>query len=159
MAIAQKVSLKPGEKHCTRCGGYRLFFTRVENGRGVPAQPERGICYRCKGSGKEPPPKQNTRRSTQPAARQPLFKENEKIAMERIFEVIYDNDQSENPICMNHRILAKRVDMPVASVQRYVRGLINCQFVFFNYIGRKLSIESTVLGADRFDAKQAAQSR
>lgn len=37
---------------CDRCGGTGIFFTRVENGVGVPAQPDHGVCYQCGGLGK-----------------------------------------------------------------------------------------------------------
>lgn len=37
---------------CDRCGGKGIFIVRVENGNGVPAQPDNGTCYKCGGSGK-----------------------------------------------------------------------------------------------------------
>ena len=37
---------------CDRCGGLGIFITRVENGVGVPAQPDNGVCYQCGGRGK-----------------------------------------------------------------------------------------------------------
>lgn len=40
-----------GKVKCDRCGGNKLFFVRVENGKGVPAQPDGGICYKCGGDG------------------------------------------------------------------------------------------------------------
>lgn len=37
---------------CDRCGGTGIFVVRVENGVGVPAQPDHGVCYQCGGRGK-----------------------------------------------------------------------------------------------------------
>lgn len=42
------------EERCDRCGGGGIFFTRVHNGEGIPAQPDEGICYRCNGTGIDP---------------------------------------------------------------------------------------------------------
>jgi len=36
---------------CPRCNGDGIFYTRVYNGRPVPAQPDNGVCYRCNGAG------------------------------------------------------------------------------------------------------------
>ena len=41
------------EHSCSRCGGGGIFFVRVHNGYGVPAQPDNGVCYQCGGSGIE----------------------------------------------------------------------------------------------------------
>ncbi len=37
---------------CDRCGGHGVYFVAVHNGKGVPAQPADGVCYKCGGSGK-----------------------------------------------------------------------------------------------------------
>lgn len=39
------------EEYCDRCGGYGIFHTGVLNNQGIPAQPDEGICYKCKGLG------------------------------------------------------------------------------------------------------------
>ena len=41
------------KQSCPRCGGAGIFFVRVHNGHGVPAQPDRGVCYQCGGTGVE----------------------------------------------------------------------------------------------------------
>lgn len=37
---------------CDRCGGSGIFYVAIHNGRGVPASPNAGICYKCNGDGK-----------------------------------------------------------------------------------------------------------
>jgi len=37
---------------CDRCGGSGIFYVAVHNGRGVPALPDAGVCYKCNGDGK-----------------------------------------------------------------------------------------------------------
>lgn len=37
---------------CDRCGGSGIFYVAVHNGRGVPASPDAGVCYKCNGDGK-----------------------------------------------------------------------------------------------------------
>lgn len=34
---------------CDRCGGAGIFYVGVNNGHGVPAQPDAGVCYKCWG--------------------------------------------------------------------------------------------------------------
>lgn len=41
---------------CPRCGGKGIFYTRVHNGVPVPAMPDKGVCYRCLGTGIDPYP-------------------------------------------------------------------------------------------------------
>lgn len=45
-------SKKTKQKCCDRCGGSGIFYVRVHNGVGVPATPDKGMCYKCYGSGK-----------------------------------------------------------------------------------------------------------
>lgn len=37
---------------CDRCGGSGIFYVAIHNGRGVPALPDAGTCYKCNGEGK-----------------------------------------------------------------------------------------------------------
>lgn len=37
---------------CDRCGGSGIFYVAIHNGRGVPASPDAGVCYKCNGDGK-----------------------------------------------------------------------------------------------------------
>jgi hypothetical protein len=37
---------------CDRCGGSGIFYVAIHNGRGIPALPDAGVCYKCNGYGK-----------------------------------------------------------------------------------------------------------
>ena len=51
-----KVKVENELCRCDRCGGTGLAISHVLNGEPIPYSPDRGMCYRCNGTGREPKP-------------------------------------------------------------------------------------------------------
>lgn len=130
----RKVALKPGERHCLRCCGYGIFYVGTLNGRGVPAPPWNGTCYRCKGSGREGP----------------RFTERQKEAMRKVFGAIYANEISRRPVYISYADIAEQLRFTVKFTKQAVGWLVECQYAEIERVEHIDYVNATPLGMKRF---------